>query len=526
MLKPIEIERKLKEKVFGQDEYVRQLSVVGNLHLEKNNMVKNGQEHINTNMLIIGPSGSGKTYAIKELSKLLDIPFFEVDGSSIQANNYKGKRHAYDILREAYERLGKENTEKAIIFIDEFDKILDLYLEKRGTGYGPQKDLLKLFEPNIETITVTGNRYRDEEILIDSSGITWICAGSFHEVLSDGSSTDIVTKSSMGFNSFTKEAQNRPSLDSDDLIRGGFMPELIGRFANIINLNTLTKDNLMSILKSGGAQISGYKSYLENIGVDLKITNNFYDYLCDEVNMSNTGVRAVTKIVSPIFNDILYKVLNDTSIGKVTIDYKDGETTYKYSRSKAASKRRTEDTTQKITEYKYEDIVNEFMSLYNEEYRIAHISLLYKVADEIGQSEAEKEVLRKLIVQSYDMDRNKSSFESPLGARLYEFNKKHIPEVIRSMRSRIHMTTAMNRSINEFFSRSFLSTFPEVKKSLKALDKSFSLEPFAIVLEMIELRIKKEEKETLENLIGDDWRNIEEDTDVENKGKRGDSCQE
>lgn len=521
MLKPIEIERILKEKVIGQDEYVRQLSVVGNLHLQKNTMVKNGQEHINTNMLIIGPSGSGKTFAIKELSKLLDIPFFEVDGSSIQANNYRGRRHAYDILSEAHDRLGKENTERAIIFIDEFDKILDLYLQKNGTGYGPQKDLLKLFEPNIETVKIHGDRFREEEITMDTSGITWICAGSFYEVLSDGSSTNVVTKSSMGFNSSIKEAQVRPMLDSDDLIRGGFMPELIGRFANIINLNTLTKDNLMAILKSGGAQMSGYKGYLSNIGVDLKLTDNFYEYLCDEVEMSNTGVRAATKILAPIFNAVLYDVLNDTSIGKATIDYKGDETLYKYSRSKKASQRRTQIEPQKSTELNYEEIVEHFMSMYNASFRLMHISSLYKIAEEVGKDEAEKEVLRKVILQGFECYHPGMKKK----IRMFECHKRDIIYPIKNIRSALTLNSYRGNPIREVFSSAFLKAFPELDKAIGSLDKTFSLEPLSVVLEMIELRMK-EDSAYLEETSIDSVEGQLNNKDIENNGKGGNSCQE
>ena len=63
----------LNQYLFGQEEYVRKLSLAFYLHFlskEKDNLF-----FPKTNLLVHGPSGTGKTYGAKKMAEFFDLPF-------------------------------------------------------------------------------------------------------------------------------------------------------------------------------------------------------------------------------------------------------------------------------------------------------------------------------------------------------------------------------------------------------------------------------------------------------------------
>ena len=497
MLKPIEIETKLKEKVFGQDSYVRELSVIGSLHVQKNAMSKDGSEAINTNTLVIGPSGSGKTHALKELAKVLDIPFHEVDGSTIQENKYRGVRHCDDILREAIKAFGKEKAEESIIFIDEFDKILDLYMQKEGRGFHVQKDFLKLFEPNvIKLVTDERSSFSKDTIDFDTSGITWICAGSFFETLNDGSRQSLNLPTSMGFNEVKRKEVLYRELDGEDLIKGGFMPELIGRFSNIINLRALDKEDLKNILKNDGAQIKGYKELLTRQGVDLVFTEKFYDYLSENTDMGRMGVRATYKKISPLISQAYYDVLNNDKIRKVIIDADDNgaRCKYKYS-NKPIAREILNPKKEESPKVNYEELVEKFMYIfridsklekYQDNFKRIHIKHLYDIANAIGKNDKERQLLRNQILYSLDYSRG-SYRRAKTGS--YHYDKARLSTGLNYMT--LSLSRCGKQSLLNVYDDEYLELYPEIKDLIDEVGKSVNLQDFINVFKKINSEISE-----------------------------------
>ena len=323
MLKPIEIENELKKYVIGQDEYLKELSLIGHRHIKNIQLHNKGLRTINNNTLIIGPSGSGKTYAVEKLSKILDIPFYRIDGSSIQANNYRGKLKANSILEEVYQAHGKTDSERCIIFIDEFDKILDKYAQINGFGYMVQKDFMKILEPNSYKL----DREVARNEILDTSCITWLCAGSFHEARTNTKEKDDYN---IGFNKKDLTQEKERDLNETDLIKIGYLPELIGRFSNIINLNTLTKENLKQILTLKSSALGSYQDLFSIGDVILEIDESFYDYIVEKTTLEKVGVRGASQAMTKALNEAFYQSCNDETISKIKIYCKDNEVFYDY----------------------------------------------------------------------------------------------------------------------------------------------------------------------------------------------------
>ena len=185
----------------------------------------------------------------------------------------------YDTI---YQRAIERSQNNGIIFIDEIDKIIAG--NKRNSGEvsreGVQRDIL----PIVEGSTVN-TKYGP----VSTDHILFIAAGAF--------------------------AESKPS----DLI-----PELQGRFPIRVELNALTKDDFVKILKD--PQTSLLKQYIALIkadGIKLIFTQEAVDKIAQiafDVNQGtdNIGARRLSTILEKLLEDVLYEG-PDMEMGEITI---------------------------------------------------------------------------------------------------------------------------------------------------------------------------------------------------------------
>ena len=122
ILNPRQIKEKLDEYVIGQEEAKKILSTACYNHLKR---IENPNLNIpKSNILLLGPSGSGKTFIVEKISEILEIPFLSYDATSMSATGYEGNS-VKNIAMELFQKCDGDDElcEKAIIYIDEIDKI-------------------------------------------------------------------------------------------------------------------------------------------------------------------------------------------------------------------------------------------------------------------------------------------------------------------------------------------------------------------------------------------------------------------
>lgn len=294
---PREIKQYLDQYVVGQDGAKIVLAVAITNHYKR---ISNPENEIDkANILMVGPTGTGKTLLVKTVSQYLNVPFAIADATTLTEAGYVGDDVDSVILR-LYQNADSdvERTQRGIIFLDEIDKIArkseSATVSRDVSGEGVQQALLKLIEGTKVKISPPGIRRGDTTVEIDTTNILFISGGAF--VGLDKIVKSRVQGTTMGFNAdiVKEESLENMAASPDDLVNYGMIPEFVGRFGNLVNLQGLTKDQLISILTDVKHNYVGqYKWLFNQDGVELNFEKDSLNLIAERTLKTKTGARGL-----------------------------------------------------------------------------------------------------------------------------------------------------------------------------------------------------------------------------------------
>jgi ATP-dependent HslUV protease ATP-binding subunit HslU len=189
-------------------------------------------------------------------------------------------------MDEVKEEAIRKAEDAGIIFIDEIDKIASGAGKKGGSGpdvsrEGVQRDLLPIVE---------GTSVNTKHGVINTDHVLFIAAGAFHI--------------------------SKPS----DLI-----PELQGRFPIRVELNNLTKDDFVRILKEPkNALTRQYQALFQAEGVSVVFDEDAIEEIAQtafDINgeIENIGARRLHTVMSKLLNEFLFDVPDKIPSGEINI---------------------------------------------------------------------------------------------------------------------------------------------------------------------------------------------------------------
>lgn len=344
--RPKEIRDYLDRFVIKQEQAKRVLSVAVCDHYNHVRRCLDDQEsdqaeYVKPNVLLLGPTGVGKTFLMRNVAKLIGVPFVKADATKFSETGYVGY-DVDDLVRDLVKSADGdvELAQYGIIYIDEIDKIAS-EASRSGrdvSGRGVQINLLKLMEETevnlqspqdmmgqMKAFMEMQRGGKAQKSSISTKNILFIVSGAFDQLAEDVKkrldlnrigfgSTEEGQEAELPLSSFLSKAETR------DFINYGFEPEFVGRLPVRVSCDELSKDDLAEILVSSeGNVLEQYRDDFGGYEIKFDISDDAIEKIAELAAHEKTGARGLVTILERTFRDFKFE-LPSTPIRKFSVD--------------------------------------------------------------------------------------------------------------------------------------------------------------------------------------------------------------
>jgi endopeptidase Clp ATP-binding regulatory subunit ClpX len=342
--RPKDIKEYLDRFVVQQDEAKKALAIAVCDHYnhvrECHKNSETNKNYAKQNVVMLGPTGVGKTYLVRQIANLIGVPFVKADATRFSETGYVGA-NVDDLIRDLVTQADGdlELAQYGIVYLDEADKIATPknVMGKDVTGRGVQIGLLKLMEES-EVDLNSGNdmasqmqafmefqkKGRVEKKVINTRHILFIVSGVFNGL------KDVVKKrmnvKTIGFDSNPVTLEDEEDFlkyaGTKDFVDIGFEPEFIGRLPVRVVCNSLSADDLFTILRdSEGSIANQYRQAFRAYNIEAQFSEDGLKEIARKAFEEKTGARGLMTVCERTFRHYKFE-LPSSHIREFSVDQK------------------------------------------------------------------------------------------------------------------------------------------------------------------------------------------------------------
>ena len=339
---PKQVKAHLDKNIIHQTEAKKALSIAICDHYNHvldciHNKQNDNFNYAKQNVLMLGPTGVGKTYLVREMAKLIGVPFVKADATRFSETGYVGA-NVDDLIRDLVSQANGqvELAQYGIIYLDEADKLASSnnIRGKDITGRGVQFGLLKLMEETevdlrgandimsqIKAFSDMQSKGKVDREIINTKHILFIVSGAFtglRDIIEQR-----VSRGALGLGGELKDertdSEYLTQVATEDLIEFGFEPEFVGRLPVRVTCHELSEKDLFDILKySEGSILKQYRQAFKSYNIQFCFDDSGLKEIAKKAFTEKTGARGLVTVLETLLRNYKFE-LPSTSVQKFTL---------------------------------------------------------------------------------------------------------------------------------------------------------------------------------------------------------------